>query len=72
MQNYITKHKQRKSYGFCLSWVGDIGQCIYGRRQLSGRGQLPPVLHALSPAAPSRRDKKLYVPARPFLSIVST
>jgi len=35
------------------------------------KGQVPPVPYALSPAAPSRREKKLYVSFRPFPPIVA-
>jgi len=43
----------------------------HGRRQRGGRGKLPPVPMPCPLAAPSRREKKLYVPSRPFPSIVA-
>ena len=45
----------------------------HGRRQRGGRGAAAPLcpMPCPSPAAPSRRKKKLYVPSRPFPSIVA-
>ena len=44
----------------------------HGRRQRNGRGAAAPVSYALPLRLhPSRRDKKLYVPSRPFPSSVA-
>jgi len=36
------------------------------------RGSCPPVPYALTPTAPNRSEKKLYVPYRPFPSIIAS
>jgi len=67
----LKSHLFHAFFNTILHLCGFAYRVIHGRRQLDGRGQLPPPVPYALPAAPSRREKKNYIcPLDP--SIVAT